>query len=71
MNTEPNSKTIDDIIAMLDEFSANAGGHMNITVNDDTTSQKIVEKANSKDCSSNMACQVPTLFNGVDDLKDS
>ena len=69
---ENDSKTIDDIIAMLDGFTSNNGGHMNVTVNDSNVEEKKVEKANSLDCSSgNMACKVPTLFEGVDDLKDS
>lgn len=69
---ENDSKTIDDIIAMLDGFTSNNGGHMNVTVNDSNIEEKKVEKANSLDCSSgNVACKVPTLFEGVDDLKDS
>ncbi|MDE6182277.1 MAG: hypothetical protein K2F59_03635 [Eubacteriales bacterium] len=66
------SKTIDDIIAMLDGFTSNEGGHMNVTVNDSNIEEKKVDQANSLDCSSsNMACKVPTLFEGVDDLEDS
>lgn len=69
---ENDSKTIDDIIAMLDGFTSNNGGHMNVTVNNSNVEEKKVEKANSLDCSSgNMACKVPTLFEGVEDLKDS
>ncbi|MDE6357452.1 MAG: hypothetical protein K2L15_02555 [Eubacteriales bacterium] len=69
---ENDSKTIDDIIAMLDGFTSSNGGHMNVTVNDSNVEEKKVEKANSLDCSSgNMACKVPTLFEGVEDLKDS
>lgn len=66
------SKTIDDIISMLDGFTSNNGGHMNVIVDEDNIEEKIVEEANSLDCSSgNMACKVPTLFEGVDDLGDS
>lgn len=64
-----NSKTIDDIIAMLDGFTSENGGHMNVFVNNDNLEQKQVETANSLECSSNdMACGVPTLFEGVEDL---
>lgn len=66
------NNTIDDIINMLDNFSANNGGHMDITVNTENLSEKNVKEANSLECcSSNMACQVPTLFKGVEDLRDS
>ncbi len=67
-----NDKTIDDIIAMLDGFTSNEGGHMNVFVNDKNIEEKKIEKANSLECSSgDMACKVPTLFEGVEDLEDS
>lgn len=67
-----NEQTIEDIIAMLDGFTSNEGGHMNVVVNNQNIKQKKVEKANSLECSyGNMACKVPTLFEGVEDLNDS
>lgn len=67
-----NNNTIDDIISMLDSFTSNDGGHINVFVNNDNIQEKFVEKANTLDCSlGNMACNVPTLFNGVDDLHNS
>lgn len=60
-------KRIDDIIAMLDGFTSNNGGRMNIKVSSDDNIKKI-DIANSLDCSnSNMACKVPTLFDGIED----
>lgn len=64
-----NDKRIDDIIEMLDKFTSQDGGHMNIQVNKNSDVQsKQVENANSLDCGSgNMSCKVPTLFEGLDD----
>ena len=71
---EPNEKQIDDIVAMLDSFVAGNGGHMNITVDEDgrisaeQTISKTVTTMNSLDCAAgNLACSVPTLFEGLDD----
>lgn len=66
---EKNDKRIDDIIAMLDGFTTNNGGHMNITVNNDNI-EKQVDIANSLDCANgNMACKIPTLFEGIEDCE--
>lgn len=63
-----NEKTIDDIIAMLDGFTSKNGGHMNIQVNRENINSKKIDIANSLDCSnSDMACKVPTLFEGIED----
>ncbi len=63
-----NDKRIDDIIAMLDKFMVKDGGHMNIEVNSNDINSKKVDTANSLDCSSgDMACKVPTLFEGIED----
>ena len=60
-------KRIDDIIAMLDGFTSNNGGHINIEVNGEDMNKKI-DTANSLDCcAGNMACRVPTLFEGIED----
>ena len=66
-----NEKKIDDLVAMIDQFMAGNGGHMNITAENgslqlDTASVKI-RTTNSLECAAgNMACQVPTLFEGMD-----
>ncbi len=63
-----NDKRIDDIIAMLDGFTTKNGGHMNIEVNSNDINSKKVDTANSLDCSTgDMACKVPTLFEGIED----
>ncbi len=63
-----NNKTIDDIIAMLDGFTSKNGGHMNIQVNSENIDDKKIDIANSLDCSNgDMACKVPTLFEGIED----
>lgn len=66
-------KQIDDIVAMLDQFMSESGGHMNIQVSPDgaVTAEKTVETANSLECSKgDMACKVPTLFEGLDNEKE-
>lgn len=64
-----NDKRIDDIISMLDNFTAQNGGHMNIEVNKDgNINSKKINKSNSLECASgNLSCNVPTLFEGVED----
>lgn len=60
---------IDDIVAMLDQFMSNNGGHMNIQVNDkgEITAEKTVQTTNSLECAEgDLACKVPTLFDGLD-----
>lgn len=114
---KPNDKQIDDIVAMLDQFMSQNGGHMEIRVEQDgrmvaeatelagttgaekatepagmsgaekvtepagtteaekaaglaetTEIRKTVTKMGSLECSSrDMACAVPTLFEGLDD----
>ena len=66
------NKSVDELIAMIDSFMAEGGGHMNVRVEEDgnvrtdTASVKITTM-NSLDCAGgNMACKVPTLFEGMD-----
>lgn len=59
-------KKIDDIVDMLDNFMGNGGGHMNVTIADETDA-KTVETTNSNCCNKNMACMVPTMHQGIDD----
>lgn len=63
-------KLLDDIVSMLDNFMTEGGGHMNIDVNtlNKEIAQKSVQQSSCTDCSTNnMACQVPTLHEGLDD----
>lgn len=63
-----NSKKVDDIVAMIDQFMANGGGHMDVNVQDtseDLEKQVVTRKSN--ECSGrDMACMVPTLHEGLD-----
>lgn len=68
-----NDSKIDDIVYMIDDFMSNNGGHMNITVNEDgsikteASISKTIHQTNSLDCAAgDMACNVPTLFEGLD-----
>lgn len=63
----------EDIVAMLDQFMAQGGGHMNVDVNALGNSlAKQVQEMKSSECNSkNMACQVPTLHEGIDDEQES
>jgi len=68
-NKKIDDKKVDDIVAMLDQFMGDNGGHMNITVHSDGTvnAEKTVQKTNSLECAAgDMACKVPTLFEGMD-----
>ncbi|MDE6312608.1 MAG: hypothetical protein K2M46_03150 [Lachnospiraceae bacterium] len=60
-------KRIDDIVAMLDGSIEKGVGHLNVEVNGDST-EKSVETLGCIDCAKgNLACQVPTLHEGIDD----
>lgn len=61
---------IDDIVAMIDSFMSKDGGHLNVSVDEmgnvDTDGVHI-DKTASLDCAKgDLACQVPTLFEGMD-----
>lgn len=77
---KPNDRQIDDIVAMLDQFMAQNGGHMDIRVEQDEDgamgagtaagTDKIIKTlmtTRTLECGpGNMACAVPTLFEGLD-----
>lgn len=58
----------EDIIALLDNFMAKGGGHMNVDVNDIQNHPfRQIRETKSSECNSKqMACQVPTLQEGLD-----
>lgn len=61
---------VDDIVARLDRFMAQGGGHMNIFVEKDLPPEMdvVLEECQSTDCSAvDMACSVPTIHQGIDD----
>ena len=68
-------KAIDDLVAMIDQFMSTGGGHMDISTAEDgsiqakTTQAKTVTITPSMECTPgrDMACGVPTLFEGMDD----
>ena len=70
-----NEYKIDEIVAMIDGFMSEDGGHLNVSV-DDTGKVDMdsvhVDKTISLDCAKgNLACNIPTLFDGMDrDEKD-
>lgn len=60
---------LDDIVAMIDSFMLNEGGHMNISFdgNRNTVLDKQVTTTPSLECTpGSMACSVPTLHEGLD-----
>ncbi len=58
---------VDDIVAMLDQFVADGGGHMNIRVEEDGSVKQEI-RTNSTDCASgDLACKIPNLEEGVTD----
>jgi hypothetical protein len=74
-----NKKQIDDIVNMIDTFMAGNGGHMNISVApngkvelEEILLEKVVQQTSSLDCASgDVACKVPTLFEGLDSTADN
>ena len=69
-------KSVDELIAMIDGFMTEGGGHMNVRVANDgsvhtDTASVQMTTMNSLDCADgNMACKVPTLFEGMDRDED-
>ncbi|MDD6328907.1 MAG: hypothetical protein Q4D54_04070 [Eubacteriales bacterium] len=60
-------KNVDDIVAMLDGMTENGHGHINVSF-DPNQEGKTVETLGCIDCAKgNLACQVPTLHDGIDD----
>ena len=65
---------IDEIVNMIDSFMANNGGHLNVSVDEPgkvEADSVEVDKTVSLDCAKgDLACQVPTLFEGMDRTDD-
>lgn len=68
-------KRVDDIVSMIDQFMADNGGHLNLSINNadnvdnnnDNLLQKTITITNSLECAEgDMACKVPTLYEGLD-----
>lgn len=69
-NINNKNDKIDDIVSMIDSFMAGNGGHINVSIDSSDTieSSKNIRKTNSLECAAgNLACQVPTLHEGLDD----
>lgn len=61
---------IDDLVAMLDSDISNGIGHINIDVDEYLTDEKTVQTMGCSDCSKTpLACSIPTLHQGLDDIK--
>lgn len=61
------SKQIDDLVAMLDSFMENGGGHMNVDA--DELQNTTVATSQCNECSTGKfatACAVPTMMEGLD-----
>lgn len=68
---EPNKEQMDDIISMLDSFMSEGGGRMNIEARSVSgVSEQTVQNETFFGCSvaggRKMACQTPTLMEGLD-----
>lgn len=61
---------IDDIVAMLDNLMGNDGGHVNVQVNNDAAKAPVIQTNNSLECAGNMACSIPTLHVGLEDIEN-
>ncbi len=61
------AQSIEEIVAMLDGMVEKETGHINITVDENQVGDSI-QSMNSLDCAKgDLACSVPTLFEGMDD----
>ncbi|HKM03269.1 MAG TPA: hypothetical protein VJZ04_01525 [Lachnospiraceae bacterium] len=61
---------IDDLVNMLDFNMSKGVGHVNVEVDETSTTSKNVQTMGCSDCSKNpQACSIPTLMQGLDDEK--
>lgn len=58
--------TINDIINMLDQSINENCVHINITVNNENIEQKNIENNYNSECTGNLACNIPNLFEGIE-----
>ncbi|MFA9377059.1 MAG: hypothetical protein ACERKZ_09950 [Lachnotalea sp.] len=59
---------IDDIVAMLDRSVKNGVGHLNVSTVESLDETKTIEQLGCLDCAKgDLACNVPTLHEGIDD----
>ena len=65
-------KKIEDMVAMLDCFMGSGGSRMKISVEQGSQAlEKAVFKTPDSECQGqNMACQVPTLHQGLDEKEE-
>jgi len=62
-----NNKQADDLVKMLDKLVTNGSAHIDVKVQDPNNTKEIkVKTVNSQACLKGMACQVPTLHEGLD-----
>ena len=64
-----NEKNIDDIVSMIDQFMADSGGHLNVSIANANNINllKTTQTTNTLECTAgNLACNVPTLHIGLD-----
>ncbi len=60
-------KDIDEIIKLIETQMENGVGHVNFDINENgITSINTVQEC----CTKDMACQIPTLHEGLDDKED-
>ncbi|MBQ3967355.1 MAG: hypothetical protein II688_01550 [Lachnospiraceae bacterium] len=68
---EQEKKNVDDIVAMLDGFMNQGGGHVNLDVNDPNACSKDVKTYACSTCGTKlMPCEAPTLMQGMDNTED-
>lgn len=58
---------VDQIVAMLDSFVSEGGGHMNVTVEDVDGKEQVTNTLSVDSCNGKTACSVPTLHKGIDE----
>ncbi len=58
---------IDQIVAMLDSFVSEEGGHMNVIVEDVDGEEQVTNTLSVDSCNGQTACSVPTLHKGIDE----
>lgn len=63
---EIDKNRVDELVDAIDRFMAGGGGHMNVRTETDGDEMSI-HTTNTSVCSfGNMACQTPTLHEGLD-----
>lgn len=71
MNKNQQDELLNDIVAMLDNAVNSGTGHLNVTIDPDQVQDKTITTLGCTDCAGgNLACNIPTLHEGLEETEN-